>query len=117
MFGTNIMMTHPASFFNGELEHLLRSRREINLPTPVLTKTAHPLYHLTNSFRFQPQFSQYPTGDTTLFLNEAEEQVLSADNILAHPFCFLVCQAQNTARPLGKTFHSRQGFLLFTYMP
>jgi hypothetical protein len=32
-----------------------------------------------------------------------------SDDILAHALCFLVSQAQNTARSLGKTIHSSHG--------
>jgi hypothetical protein len=69
MFGTNIMMTHAAGFFNGEFKNLLRSWREVDLAAPVLAKTAHPLYHLAHAFWFQSQLAQYPTGNTALFLD------------------------------------------------
>jgi hypothetical protein len=35
--------------------------------------------------------------------------VLGTNVVVAHALCFLVSQAENATRPLGKTFHSRQG--------
>jgi len=86
-------MAHAASFFDGKLDHLLRSRSEINLTAPLLSKAAHPFDHFTHAVWFKTKLAQHTPGYATFLFDQAEEQVFCADNILAHPFCFLVSQA------------------------
>ena len=103
------MMAHAAGFFDGKFQHLLGAGGKVDLATPVLPGPGQAFDHFLHPLRFQPKFAQHAPGDTAFFSDQTQEQVFGANVILAHPFSFLVSQAEHPARSLGKTFHSSQG--------
>jgi hypothetical protein len=88
---------------------------EVDLATPVRTGGRKPFDNLFDPVNFQAQVAQYPPGNTAFFENQPQKQVFGSDGVMAHALRFLVSQAEDAARPLGKTFHSSQGKILLYY--
>jgi hypothetical protein len=86
----------------------LYTRGKINLTRAITSRTTKAFDQFANTVGFQSQVAQYPTSDTTFFLDQGQKQVLSADGVLPHPFSFLMSQAKHPASSLGKSFHTGQ---------
>ncbi len=112
VFGANVMMPHAPGFLDGKFQHLLDTRREVDLAAAVLTNAAQALCHFLDSLRFESQITQHAPGNPAFLLNQTQQQMLGADLRLTHPFRFLVRQAEHPSSSLGKTLHTGQGKIL-----
>jgi hypothetical protein len=99
-------MPHLAGFFEGNLQRLLGLWGEFDLSACVTALAADAQDHFADAFGIQAEFAQDAPGHTAFFFEQAEQQVLGADQSLVGAFGLLVSQGEHAPRPLGEFFHA-----------
>jgi hypothetical protein len=105
VLGADVVVPHAAGFFDRQLQHLLRRRRQFDLAAGVPADSRQTLDRLFDARRIEAELAQDAPGDAALFADQAEQQVLGADVVVVQPLGLFVSQAENPARPLGEPLH------------
>ena len=88
-----------------QLEHLLGSRGERDVPRRRRTALADDLFHLVaHGLERDAQAFERLGGDPFTFVDETEEDVFGADVAMAQQPRFLLCQHHDPPGPIGEAF-------------
>ena len=106
VFGADVVLTHAPRFLDGVLQDALGAGRKLRLGKGGACPLAagKPLDHGLNPRYFQPEFAQNPAGHATLFQQQPDEHVLTADVAVVEAFRLFLGQAQYAARALSESF-------------
>ncbi len=113
----DIVVAHPARFLEGDLDHLLDTRRRDDLlDDDPLVPPEHRFDGLADLADFDAKVVEDLGGQAFTLAKQAQEQVLGTDIAVVRSFCFFLRERQNLLRPLSKSLKRIQGlFLLDSY--
>ena len=104
MLRADVVVAEGERLAQRELEHLLRARRERNLTRGDLVPLADDAGDLrAHLFHGDVERLEHPCGETFLFTQEAEEDVLRADVVVLQRACLVLCQDHDLSRPFGES--------------
>jgi hypothetical protein len=86
------VVTHPAGFFDGELQDLLRAWSQIGPAPGMTTNSGQSLHHLLHPGRLEAQLPQHLSGNTPLFPDQPKQDVLGPDVIMMQALCLFMSQ-------------------------
>jgi len=103
VLGADVVVTELLRLTQGQLEHVLRAGGEWNMPLLLALALADDLHDLLpHRFQADPQRLQGLGRDAFALVDQAEQDVLGPDVVVAeHPGLFLR-QDHNPPRPVGK---------------
>ena len=103
VLGADVIVTELQRLAQRQLEHLLGTRGERNMPRRRLLALADDLLHLLpHRFQADPQRLQSLRRHALALVDQAQQDVLGADVVvIEHPGLFL-SQDHNPPRPVGK---------------
>src|SRR5262245_2513932 len=105
VLGADVVVAEAQSFAEGELEHLLRARRERDLPGRHLVALADDAGDLgPYLFDRDVQRFQHPRGEPLLLPEESEQDVLGADVVVLERSGLVLCQDDYLTRSLCESF-------------
>src|SRR5215468_5740188 len=113
MFGADISMVEIAGFLCCQGEYLFGPRGIRNITDQFLIRAAADLlfnFH-ADSFEIESELLKHIDGDALSELDQAEQQVLRADEIVVEAVGFLSRQSEHLLRPWRKIVH---GFIAHT---
>jgi hypothetical protein len=109
VLGADVVVTELQRLAQRQLEHLLGARRERDVPARCLLALADDLLDLlAHTFQRDAERLERLGGDAFAFMNQTEQDVLSADVVVVeHPGLFL-SQDDDAPRAIGEPFeHAR----------
>lgn len=108
VFGTDVVVSELERFAKAQLEDLLGTRSEGNVPRGRLLTLADDLFDLAaHTFEGDTQRLERLRRHTLTLVDEAEEDVLRADVVVVeHPGLFL-SQDNDAPRAIGEPFEHR----------
>ena len=117
MLGADIVMVEIARLFDRVLDHLLGARSLWKLAhRDHFRATLDELLHLEADLaEVDVEVFQHIGADTRPFLNEAEQDVLSADVLVIQPLGLLVCQGHHLACTVGQSLEHGNSLILTGY--
>jgi len=107
VLGADVGVVERLGLLRGEREHLLHARRvgDVAHLLEVRPRVGKLLHLLTDGFEVEPHLLEDVHGDALAELDEAEEQVLRADEIVVEPVRFLPREGQHLLRARGEIAH------------
>src|SRR5262249_30503766 len=101
VLGADVVVTELQRLAQRQLEHLLGTRREGDVPRGRLPALADDLFDLaTDGLERDAERLERLRGDALALVDEAEEDVLGADVVVVQETCFLLSQDDDSAGPV-----------------
>src|SRR6267142_1007798 len=107
MFGADVSVVEGFGFFGGESENLFDTRGVRDIADHLLIGAGADLFldlH-ADSLQVQPELLKHIDGDALAELDEAQQQVLGADEIVVKTVGLLPREGKNLLRARGKIIH------------
>ena len=101
VLGADVVVTELQRLTKRELEHLLRTRRERDVPRGRLPALPDDLFDLAaDCFERDAERLECLRGNALALVDEAEEDVLGADVVVVQETCFLLSQDDHSTGPV-----------------
>ena len=103
VLGADVVVAERERLAEGQLEHLLRARRERDLAGGDLLAGAHDPYHLrTDALDGDVERLEHARGQPLLLAQQAEQDVLGADVVVLEYPGLLLSEDDHLAGPFGE---------------
>ena len=96
---TDIVMTKPARFVDGQLDHPFGLFRELQAGHQPLSPAHHTLHSTPHLVGRKPQIGQYPCGNALFLAHQTKQQVFSPNVSMVHTSGFFLGHAQAPGVP------------------
>jgi hypothetical protein len=108
VLGADVVVSQRQRLAQGQLEHLLRTRGERNLPRrDLLARTHDPNHLVANLFDRDLESFEYTRGEALLFTQQSQQDVLRADVVVLESACLFLGQDNDLAGTFGEAFKHR----------
>ena len=96
-------MIQATSLVNGQLDHFFGTRSEADLTEDDAISTTNYKFNGTpNLIQFDAEVTQNFSGNSLSFADKSEQEMFGANVVVLEALGFLLSEAQNFARTLGK---------------
>jgi hypothetical protein len=115
VLGANVVVVHATRLLEGDLDHLLDTRRRDDLLNDdPLVATEHGLDRLADLADFDAEVVEHLRGETFSLAEQSEKQVLGTDVRVMGALRLFLSKAEHLLRSLGEPFEGVQ--LLVSYL-
>ena len=106
MLGADVVMPQPARLIDGQLEHALGARRQVDLAaTTARTGARQAFDQFLDAPLLKAQVAQHAPGHAAFLAHQAQQQMFGADGVVPEALRLFLRQAEHSPRPLGEAFH------------